>query len=128
MVIKYKMSIIKGGVSYMLLIIVSMLLTVLFLAFLFLGLVLCRKNSFKEGFYFFLILIVHKISTYFYIPLLNTFTDSIVTGRYSLPMGMTIGEFVSWWTLFPIIINLFAFGILIFGLYKLWRNKINLEY
>lgn len=111
----------------MLLIIVSMLITVLYLAFLIFGLVLCRKNSFKEGFYFFLILIVHKIASYLYIPLLNKLTDSLATRNKPLPMNMTIGEVVGWWTLFPIMIDLVAFGILAFGLYKMWRNKITLH-
>lgn len=107
----------------MLLALVLILLDVLFLAVLFLGFVQCRKHSFKAGFYFFLILIVHKISAYLYAPLLNTYTNALIKSNSRPPMGMTIGKFVSWLSLLPTIINLIAFGILVVGLYKMWRSK-----
>jgi hypothetical protein len=71
---------------------------------------------------------VHKISSYFYSPLLSKFIDSLAKSNNPHPMGMTIGEFVSWFSLFPTIIDLIAYGILVVGLYKMWRNKINPQY
>ncbi len=102
---------------------VSLAVNVIFFAILFIGLLQCRKHAFRAGFYFFLILIVHKISSYFYLPYLHKYMDSLVESNTPPPMGMTYGEFVSWFSFIPAIIDLLAFGILVTGIYKLWRSK-----
>lgn len=99
----------------------GILILVLFYGCLLLGLVLCRKYGFKAGFYFFLIQIAHKISIYFLGPYLNSFILTYVENSRSLPMGVTLGEAAAGLKLIDIAIEIVAFGILIAGLYKMWR-------
>jgi len=108
----------------MLINVVYILLTVLFIAFLILGLVQCRKHSFTAGFYFFLILIVNKIAPYLYNPYFHKYMDSLAENINQPPMGMSLGELLVWFSIIPIIIDLIAFGILVIGLYNMWRSKI----
>jgi len=108
----------------MLLNVVYILLTVLFFAFLILGLVQCRKHSFTAGFYFFLILIVNKIAPYFYNSYIHNYVISLTDNNNRPPMGMSLGDVLAWFSFIPIIIDLIAFGILVIGLYNMWRSKI----
>ena len=102
--------------------IMSILLPTFFLTLLIFGLIQCRKHSFTAGFYFFLILIFHQISSYIYAPFINKYIDfSIANG--SSPMGLTLGEFVALSALLPRIIEVIAFSILVVGLYRMWKSK-----
>ncbi|MFC5464422.1 hypothetical protein [Lederbergia graminis] len=103
---------------------VSILLTVLLFAFLISGLVLSRKHSFTAGVYFFLILIVHKISSYFYSLLIRNYINTLTESGKEPPMGMSIGELVSWFSLIPTSVYIIAFGVLIIGLYNMRKSKI----
>jgi len=108
----------------MLLNVIYVAITVLLLAFLLLGLVQCRKHSFTAGFYFFLIIIVNKIAPYLYNPYVHKYMDSLIENNNQPPMGMSLGEVLAWFSFIPIIVDLIAFGILVIGLYNMWRSKI----
>lgn len=108
-------------------VLVNILLTVLLFTFLISGLVLCRKHSFTAGVYFFLILIVHKISSYFYSPLIRNYIDTLTESGKEAPMGMTLGELVSWFSLIPTSVYLIAFGVLVIGLYNMRKSKIAIQ-
>lgn len=110
----------RGGV---LLGIMIILVTVLFSALLIFGLILCRKYTFTAGFYFFLILIINQISSYIYPPFFNKYIDSLVESHTPLPMSMTIGEILVWFSLLPKIIEVIAFCFLVVGLYRMWKYK-----
>jgi len=101
----------------------SMLLIFLFLILLIIGLILCRKHLFTAGFYFFLILILNKVLSFIYSAYIAKYIDSLHESNKQPPLGMTIGELVSWFSLIPTIIELIAFAILIIGLYTLWKSK-----
>jgi ABC-type uncharacterized transport system permease subunit len=103
--------------------IMSILLTVIFSALFIFGLIQCRKHSFTAGVYFFLILIVHKISPYFYSPFISKYIDSLTGSNTPPPMGMTFGELVAWFTLLPRILEVVAFSFLVVGLYRMWKSK-----
>jgi len=103
--------------------IMSISITFIFSVLFIFGLILCRKHSFTEGFYFFLILIVHLIFPYFYSPFIQKYIDSLVGSNNSPPMGMTIGELLAWFTLLPRMIEIIAFSFLVVGLYRMWKSK-----
>lgn len=103
--------------------VISILLTILFLALFMFGLIQCRKHSFTAGFYFFLILIVSHISPLIFSPIMGKYIDSLAERNASSPMGMTIGELVTWINLIPRIIEVIAFCILVVGLYRMWKSK-----
>ena len=103
--------------------IVIILLTVFLLGLFVIGLIQCRKYSFKAGFYFFAILLVHTILSFIYPPFIRRYIDSYFEGNNSPPMGMTIGELVGWFCMIPRIIEAVAFSILVVGLYRMWKSK-----
>ncbi|MCQ6564119.1 hypothetical protein [Paenibacillus mendelii] len=98
-------------------------LKIIFLFLLIFGLLQCRKYSFTAGFYFFLILTVHEISSYIYPPFINKYIHSLAGGNTPPPMGMNIGELVAWFSLLPRIIEVIAFSVLVVGLYRMWKSK-----
>lgn len=104
----------------------SFTLSVLFLVLLIFGLVQCRKHSFAAGFYFFLFLIIGKMYSYLIPPIFSKYIDSFHQNVTSPPMGMTIGEMVSWILLISrsleTIIMIIAFSFLIIGLYRMWQS------
>lgn len=98
---------------------VKIALDVLFLGFLVVGLILCRIQSFKAGFYFFLILILHKIASFFYSRLMLNNIEIFRTP----PLGLTPGEFVELLFIILRMIELIAFGILTIGLLTIRKQK-----
>jgi len=103
--------------------IVNILLAVIISVLFIFGLIQCRKHSFTAGFYFFLILIVHMISSYIYPFYTSSYIDSFIGGNISPPMGLTIGELVAWFSIIPRIIEVIAFSFLVVGLYRMWKSK-----
>ncbi|WP_188995681.1 hypothetical protein [Paenibacillus nasutitermitis] len=101
----------------------SISLTVIYLALFLFGLIQCRKYSFIAGFYFFLILIVHQISPYVYSPFIRNYMDSLIESNTPPPFGMTLGELVAGFSLLPRIIEIIAFSFLIVGLYRMWKSN-----
>jgi hypothetical protein len=104
-----------------LLTIMALSLHVIFLALFIFGLIQCRKHSFTAGFYCFLILIVHYISPYIYSPYIHKYIDSLNSGN--TPMGMSIGEILTWISLLRTIVEAIAFSFLVVGLYRMWKAK-----
>lgn len=66
---------------------------------------------------------MNKILSFFYSPYIAKYIDSLHESNTQPPLGMTIGELVSWISLIPTIIELIALAILIIGLYTLWKSK-----
>lgn len=102
---------------------VSILVAVILLGLFILGLIQCRKHSFTAGYYFFLILLVHTISSYIYPLFISSYIDSFAEGSTAPPMGITVGELVAWFSIIPRIIEIIAFSILVIGLYRMWKSK-----
>lgn len=111
----------------------NMVFNIVLLALLVFGLVLCKKHSFSEGFYFFLILIISKIYPFIYSftisPLIKNYIDNFDYSNNTLPMGMTMGEMI---TIIAYInrsillfIELSAYIFLVVGLFRLWNTKKN---
>ena len=103
--------------------VIHIFFNIIYLALLFLGLIQCRKYAFKAGFYFFLLLIVQRLSAYIYLPILNSITNSMIKSGGPYRVGMTISGITDWFTIIPTGIQLVAFAILVVGLYKMWRKK-----
>jgi len=102
--------------------VIFIFLSVFYLILLIFGLVLCRKHSFTPGFYFFLILIILRLSPYIYSPLVHNYIDHIMNNG-KIPMDMTIGEILAWFNLIPQIVEIIAYSILVIGLYTMWKSK-----
>jgi len=82
------------------------------------------KHSFKAGFYFFLIMIVHRILSYYYDPLLGRYLDSLSENNSQPPFGMTVGEFLVLLSSIPRFIEVIAWGILVYGLIRMRKSQI----
>lgn len=95
------------------------LVQVLYIVALVAGAVICVRQKFMAGIYFFLILFVVDISKYVYTPAIEHWIEN---GR-RLVGGLTVGETA---VVISIIINLLkvaAFFILVIGLYRRWRSS-----
>lgn len=104
----------------MLLSIFFLIAQITFIALLVVGLVLCKKHFFKEGFYFFLLLLINEILSRLISWYANSNIDFWINNP---PLGMTFGEFFSLMSLFPRVIEFIAFGLLVFGFHRMWKMK-----
>lgn len=100
-------------------IILSVLLIVLFL----IGFWKSKNHSFKEGVYFFLLLIIHEIYSYISPSLIQSYIDKITSENKDLVLGLSIGELVVILSLIPKMILLAAFIFLVYGLRRMWNSK-----
>lgn len=75
------------------------------------------------GYYAFLILIINYIYSYIAPFTTHRLIDTYLTGNTEPPMGMSKGEMVAFFSLIPKTIDVIAFTILIFGLYRMWNSK-----
>lgn len=96
--------------------VLSLFLFFIFPVILIFGFVLSLKYSFQVGAYFFLILILKEFYS-FIARLYFRNMDGVP------PMGLTMGEWVTWNTMIPRLIELSAFGVLVIGLYRMWKHK-----
>ncbi len=87
------------------------------------GLILCRKNHFKEGFYFFLMIFFLKIYDFIAPFTISRFIDSYNVNRTSLPLRMTFGEMIALLSFIPRAIEIIAFIFLVVGLYRIWKSN-----
>jgi hypothetical protein len=96
-----------------------------FLIFLILaiGLVQCKKASFKEGVYFFLILLFHQLNSFF----AAMYIDFVYLSFMKLSTGITYGEFTRLSFFINQLILCIAFVFLVFGIRRQWYkyNKSN---
>jgi hypothetical protein len=83
------------------------------------------KHSFKAGFYFFLLLIIHKIYSFTAQPFIGNYVESVVSENTELWFDMTIAQLVAWFSVIPKIIELAAFIFLIIGLFHLNHNRVS---
>lgn len=92
------------------------LIFIVFLVLIIIGLTQCAKHSFRAGVIFFVIILLQKayanVSPYF----LNRIIESP-------PFKMNIGLFLSLHQLMLFVIEVCAYGILVFGLYHMWKRK-----
>jgi len=100
-------------------IILSVLLMVLFL----IGFWKSKNHSFKEGAYFFLLLIIHEIYLYISPSLIQSFIEKIINKNKDLVLGLSIGELVVILSFIPKMILLAAFIFLVYGLRRMWHSK-----
>ncbi|MBD2865893.1 hypothetical protein [Paenibacillus oceani] len=102
------------------------LLSVLWIA----GLLLCRKLSFRGGYYFFLFLLIGKIYsflvTWVLSPILQTYMDS-VNAASKPSFGMRPGELLMWISYangsITYLFQLIAYGCLVIGFYRMWAQR-----
>lgn len=87
------------------------------------GLIISKKYAFMGGFYFFLILIIKKLYSLISGPITSKYIDSLISNNGTPPMGMTIGEYVTWISFIPKVLEVIAFSFLVVGLYKLYKMK-----
>lgn len=101
------------------------LLSVLWIA----GLLLCRKHSFRGGYYFFLFLLLGKIYSFLVTavlsPILKAYIDSF-NASTEPPSGITPGELLMWISYangsITHLFELIAYGCLVIGLYRMWAS------
>lgn len=89
---------------------------IVFLILMIIGLTQCAKSSFKAGFIFFLIIMLHKVYSYGSPYLINRILDAP-------PFGMSIAAFLSLHHLMLLYVEVIAYGILVIGLYYRWNRK-----
>lgn len=82
------------------------------------GLIFSRKYLFKAGFYFFLLLIIGEVYSKFIYDFIQSFLRHVDLN--SREMGLAL-------SLIPQTIKVFAFLILIVGLYRTWKRDNNLQ-
>ncbi|TCZ79365.1 hypothetical protein E0485_05755 [Paenibacillus albiflavus] len=102
---------------------IGIIASIAYLLILTLGLYLCKKNKFTEGFYFFLFLIIFQISSYFLPNFIGKLIDYYQGNKSQVPIGMTIGEFVAFLSYIGLIIKSLPFFILVIGLYRRWKPE-----
>lgn len=100
--------------------IIGVIANIGFILVLIMGLYLCRKFTFTEGYYFFLMMIVSFIISYSYPIYINTYFDSIVE---SINNVMTIGQFLALTSTIGLIFKAVAFFILVIGILRKWKGK-----
>lgn len=89
---------------------ISVLLVVLFA----IGLWYSKIHMFKQGVYFFLLLIIHEVYLLVSPPVIQSYIDNL--GGNKPLLGLTIGEFIAFSSLIPKILLIAAFLFLIVGL------------
>ncbi|MFD2043403.1 hypothetical protein ACFSTA_03335 [Ornithinibacillus salinisoli] len=94
----------------------------LLLVLLVIGLIQCKRYSFRSGFYFFFILIIHQLNfilTPFYLP---KYVDYLGENNIQPPLGMSLAEVTMVFYFLDKLVLCIAFIFLIVGLKKLWKN------
>lgn len=92
------------------------LIFIVFLILIIIGLTQCTKHSFKAGFIFFVIILLQKA----YANVSPYFLNRIIVAP---PFKMNIGLFLSLHQLMLFVIEVCAYGILVFGLYYRWNKE-----
>ncbi|OZM56321.1 hypothetical protein CIB95_12970 [Lottiidibacillus patelloidae] len=93
--------------------IILQFLIVIILAF---GLIQCKNSSFKEGIYFFLILLFHQLNSFF-APL---YIDFVYLNFMKLSTGITYGEFTRLSFFINQVILCVALVYLVIGIRRQW--------
>lgn len=101
--------------------ITGLIFNILLPVLLVIGLIYSKINSFKPGFYFFLLLIIHEVYSSVSPFFTRNYIDNIAEGHKEPFMGMTIGEFFVFLSLIPEVLLFTAFLFLITGI-RSFRN------
>lgn len=90
---------------------------VIFLVALIAGVMLCKKQSFTEGFYFFIIMIIVQLHSFVSPLYMNAIFENFQSNRISL------GQFIILISYIDKFILAIAFILLVFGLFR--RGQLN---
>ncbi|XID94877.1 hypothetical protein ACF3MZ_10315 [Paenibacillaceae bacterium WGS1546] len=101
--------------------IIFVILQVSLLMTFIMGMIICKKKSFMEGFYFFLIMIVSQIHSLFLAPqYTKRILDNYVVNP--APADLSLGQIMALLSYIHPILQLVAVSILVSGLYKRWSR------
>ncbi len=100
---------------------IGIIIGAIYLISLIVGLIICRKQLFTEGFYFFLIMIISQVHSFFAPLYTNIVIDHYQKNGAS--GGLTLGQFVISISYMDTLINSIAFLILVIGFYRRWKRS-----
>lgn len=103
----------------------SIIAGVVYILILILGIYICKKTSFIEGVYFFSILTLYQICSYFLPYYFNKLVTYYLHNTDQLPLGMSIGELLAFYSIIGLILKAMPFLILVYGLYRRWKVGMN---
>jgi hypothetical protein len=95
-----------------------------YLLILIAGLYFCKKTRFTEGVYFFLIMIIFQVCSYFVPFYTGKLLDYYQQNNAQIPGGMSIGELIASYSIIGYTLKVIPFLILVIGLYRLWKTNI----
>jgi hypothetical protein len=104
--------------------VIGIIAGVVYLLILILGIYICKKNKFIEGIYFFSILIIFQVCSYFIPFYTNKLFDYYLRNSEQIPGGMSIGELLTIYSIIGIVVRTIPFLILVYGLYRRWKIGI----
>lgn len=97
---------------------------VVYILVLILGIYICKKIRFIEGIYFFSILVIFQICSYFLPFYTSKLVDYYLLNREKIPGGMSFGELAASYLIMVKVLKTIPFLILVSGLYRSWKVGI----